>query len=251
MIYTKKEAEWRVTLKYNEPGCWKCEKPAGGFQWPAIPNSIPMPEKKISEKRNRKENPKKKEKSQYGLPKETLEKILEEKSRKEEFPAREENESILSEEELKMLSKLKNEKKNLEENEIINIPQQRKIFLERELESETPATKSQQNKNQNSFGYIPKNSQNPDAGKKYINYEPNPDARFEKPGEISGTLPGHGREAGFISAINPQSQKLNEPKYETYIPTKNMSPEEMREESKKRRSIKFTSKEVKMHYYDD
>jgi len=208
--------------------------------------------KKSTEKKNEKITKKTKEKSKYGLSAETLERILEEKSQKADYPERGEHESILSEEELKTIPKRKN--KDDEEDETTIIPQQRRIFLEREINDESSSqtvTGSQQNRNQNSFEYTPINNNSSEGEKKYINYEPNPNIKFESAREISKSWsnPLQGREVGFISS-HPEmnNQKTN---YETYTNPKRFSEEEMRDEAKKSNSLKFISNEAKMHYYKD
>lgn len=201
-----------------------------------------MPEK--PEKKNKPET--KKEKSKYGLSKETLERILEAKTSKENFHQRGEKESILSEEELKNPI-IKTKKSDSEE--VIFSPQQKRVFLERELSESSSGTISEKNRSGNSFEYVSKNpeGENQNGEKKYISYENSPNTKFESAKKISESWSNPlGREAGFVSSEN--SQNKNSQQYETYINPKKFSEDEMKERSKKGDSPEFVMRETKMHY---
>lgn len=208
-----------------------------------------MPEKSKTNSSG-KEIPKetKKEKSKYGLSKETLERILEEKISKETYPERKEKETILSEEELKNpIIKNKANSENEIENEIVP---RRKVFLEKEL-SEISTTgfqkQSEKNETQNQFEYISKNPKNSNDEKKYISYETSPNTKLMRPEEISKSGSNLlGREAGFVSSVEQQNQ--NKQQYEVYSLPKKFSHEDFREENNLS-DIKM--REAKMHYYND
>ena len=216
---------------------------------------MPGKNSKKSDRENSKENKKeksseeKKEKSKYGLSKETLEKILESKIHKEKLPKKEEFQNTeFLEEESNFLLGQKNKKPSVSL-EAVNFGEENLGTLVHSGWQNENNSENGNSRNGNSFEYIPKNSEDDSAGKKYQSYETTLNIKTLKPEDAASEWSKSFTKTKNIKFVRYEQDSSNEPKYERVFTPKNLNEEEMKNlHDIKKQDFQFQEK--KMHYYE-
>ncbi len=219
-----------------------------------MPKETPKknPKKENNKKENSKEEKNKTEKkSKYGLSKETLERIITKKIHKEKLPPKEELDEFSESRifESNQFAKLKNKKIPVSLEAVNVLPQDNLGNIVSGWTNENQ-NKNNDSKKGNGFEYMPKNSDDNSAGKKYQSYELNPNIKTMKPEEVASSWSKPFTKAKDVKFIRYESNdSSSDPKYERVFTPKNLDEEEMKK-LHDRKNLDFQFQEEKMHYYE-